>query len=104
MVNQTKGEHMSENQTGQSNAQGEILIKKYANRKFYDTESSHYVTLAEIQAAVKNGRVIRVIDNVSKKDITNKTLLMSLVETEGEREDLSTADVMALVMKGLSSK
>jgi polyhydroxyalkanoate synthesis repressor PhaR len=92
-----------QNEIGQ-NEQSELVIKKYANRKFYDTESSHYVTLAEIQNAVKNGRVIRVIDNVTKKDITNKTLLMSLVETEGEREDLSTLDVMALIKKGLSSK
>lgn len=92
------------NESKGTNEQSDLVIKKYANRKFYDTESSHYVTLAEIQAAVKNGRVIRVIDNVTKKDITNKTLLMSLVETEGEREDLSTLDVMALVKKGLSSK
>jgi len=92
------------NESNATNEQADLVIKKYANRKFYDTENSHYVTLSEIQNAVKNGRVIRVIDNVTKKDITNKTLLMSLVETDGEREDLSTLDVMALVKKGLSSK
>lgn len=96
---------MSEqNNTNQTNEQGEILIKRYPNRKLYNTESSSYVTLAEVQTAVKNGRIIRVIDNVSKKDITAKTLLMSLVETEGEREDLSTSEVMALIKKGLGSK
>lgn len=96
---------MSEqNNTNQTNEQGEILIKRYPNRKLYNTESSSYVTLAEVQNAVKNGRIIRVIDNVSKKDITAKTLLMSLVETEGEREDLSTSEVMALIKKGLGSK
>jgi len=90
-----------QNEMNQTNEQAEILIKRYSNRKLYDTESSRYTTLPEIQAAVKSGRIIRVIDNVSKKDITNKTLLMSLVETEGERDDLSTADVMALVKRGL---
>lgn len=80
----------------------ELVIKKYANRKLYDTESSHYITLTDLRNAVKNGRIVKVIDNTTKKDITNKTLLMSLVETEGEREDLATSDVIALVKRGLS--
>lgn len=86
-----------------SGGEKHLVIKKYANRKFYDTEASHYVTLSEIQAAVKAGRSVIVIDNVSKKDITTKTLLMSLVETNGEAEGeiLSTADVVALIKRGL---
>lgn len=81
-----------------------LVIKKYANRKFYDTEASQYVTLTGIQDAVKAGRSVIVIDNVSKRDITAKTLLMSLVETEGQRDDLSLTDVVDLIKKGLSTK
>lgn len=98
----TKGVFMNEqNEMNQTNEQGEILIKRYKNRKLYDTESSHYVTLAEIQTAVKNGRAIRVIDNSTQKDITAKTLLASLVDSEMGRDDLSTVDVVALIKKGL---
>lgn len=85
-------------------AQTELVVKKYANRKFYNTEASQYMTLGEIQGLVKSGRTVSVICNVSKRDITAKTLLMSLVETEGAREDLSTADVIALIKNGISAK
>lgn len=96
----------SYNETGVTVSNGEkhLVIKKYANRKFYDTEMSQYVTLKGIQDAVKSGRSVIVIDNVSKRDITAKTLLMSLVETEGEREDLSLTDVVTLIKNGLSVK
>jgi polyhydroxyalkanoate synthesis repressor PhaR len=80
------------------------VIKKYRNRKFYDTETSQYVTLRDIQDTVKTGREVLVIDNASKRDITAKTLLASLVETESDREDLSTAEVVALIKKGFTSK
>jgi len=82
----------------------QLVVKKYANRKFYNTEASQYMTLGEIQGAVKSGRTVSVIDNVSKRDITAKTLLMSLIETESAREDLSTADVIALIKNGISAK
>lgn len=102
--NQNKGVYMQDqNETTQTETKS-LIIKKYRNRKFYDTELSQYVTLGAIQNAVKSGRSVMVIDNVTKRDITAKTLLMSLVETEGEREDLSLEQVTELVKKGLVSK
>jgi len=78
------------------------VVKRYKNRKLYDTETSQYVTLTEIQGFVKAGREVIVIDNASKRDITAKTLLASIIETESEREDLSLSEVLALVKRGLS--
>jgi polyhydroxyalkanoate synthesis repressor PhaR len=80
------------------------VIKRYANRKLYDTEESQYVTLTQVQDFVKAGREVIVIDNASKRDITAKTLLASIIETESEREDLSTSEVVALIKRGLSTK
>ena len=96
----------NQNETIQTDQIGskQLVVKKYANRKFYNTEASQYVTLGEIQNAVKSGRSVLVIDNVSKRDITAKTLLMSLIETESNREDLSAADVVALIKNGISAK
>lgn len=88
---------MSQNET-----QTVKVIKRYANRKLYDTELSQYVTLRDIQGVVKAGREVMVIDNRSKRDITAKTLLASLIETESERDDLSTASVIELIKNGLS--
>lgn len=62
------------------------VIKRYANRKLYDTETSKYTTLKEIVALIASGREVQVVDNVSKADITGSTMLMALVETE---QDLS---------------
>jgi len=95
---------MSKNVTTVSNGENYRVIKKYVNRKLYDTGESKYVTLSVIQDIVKSGQAVIVIDNVSKRDITAKTLLMSLVETEGDREDLSASQVITLVKEGIFSK
>ena len=56
------------------------IIKRYSNRKLYDTEQSTYITLDEIQEMVKSGDDIRIIDNKSKEDITNVTLAQIIFE------------------------
>lgn len=58
------------------------VIKRYANRKLYDTERSCYVTLDEIAVMVKEGEDIRVIDNKTKDDLTAVTLAQIIVEEE----------------------
>ncbi len=58
------------------------VIKKYANRKLYDTEESRYVTLKQLVETITSGREITVIDNVTKEDITGPTLLSAIVDTE----------------------
>ena len=58
------------------------IIKRYQNRKLYDTNQSCYVTLEEIAHMIKNGDDLRVIDNKSKADITAITLTQLLYESE----------------------
>jgi len=58
------------------------IIKRYQNRKLYDTHESSYVTLDEIAKMIKNGEDLRVIDNKTKNDITAATLTQLLYETE----------------------
>jgi len=58
------------------------LIKRYANRKLYDTEASCYVTLHEIAGMVREGEDVKIIDNNSKDDITNVTLAQIIYEEE----------------------
>ncbi|MEZ4464357.1 MAG: polyhydroxyalkanoate synthesis regulator DNA-binding domain-containing protein [bacterium] len=66
---------MSEPQAGR-------LIKRYANRKLYDTAASRYVTLEELATMIQEGEDLRIIDNQSKADITAVTLAQILVEEE----------------------
>jgi polyhydroxyalkanoate synthesis repressor PhaR len=58
------------------------LIKRYANRKLYDTRASRYVTLQQIAEYVRGGEEVSIIDNTTKEDLTNVTLAQILYEEE----------------------
>jgi polyhydroxyalkanoate synthesis repressor PhaR len=58
------------------------VIKRYANRKLYDTRDSKYVTLDRIAELVRNGEEVRVLDNKSKKDLTKVTLAQIIYEEQ----------------------
>ena len=64
-----------------------VLIKRYANRKLYNTESSRYITLKGISELVREGRDIRVIDNESGDDITPIILSQILVDDQKQARD-----------------
>lgn len=61
---------------------GVRVIKKYGNRKLYDTEASKYVTLTDIIGYVKGGDSVQVVSNNTKQDITGEVLFNALVEQE----------------------
>jgi len=58
------------------------LIKRYSNRKLYDTSESRYVTLEEISRWVKAGEEVRVLENESGEDLTAVTFAQIILEEE----------------------
>ena len=66
-----------------------ILIKRYANRKLYNTESSRYITLKGISELLEQGEEIRVIDNETGDDITSIALSQILVDDQKQSRDRS---------------
>ena len=50
------------------------VIKRYANRKLYDTSTKKYTTLGEIAGLIRLDEVVMVVENTTKRDITRKTL------------------------------
>ncbi len=70
------------------------IIKRYQNRKLYDTHQSCYVTLEEIAQIIREGHEIQVIDNKTKNDITYQTQLQLLADQE--RKALNAKDVELL--------
>jgi polyhydroxyalkanoate synthesis repressor PhaR len=58
------------------------VIKRYANRKLYDTESRHYVTLEDLADFIRRGEDVQVIDHVSGEDLTSVTLVQVIFEEE----------------------
>lgn len=77
------------------------LIKRYANRKMYDTERSRYVTLIEVVALVRAGQDVKVIDNKTKDDLTEVTLTQALLDSERrERGSVSLTGLRDLIATG----
>ncbi len=59
-----------------------IIIKRYPNRKLYDTQAKKYVTLEAIEQLIRTGRDVRVLDNETGEDITTLTLSNIILETQ----------------------
>jgi polyhydroxyalkanoate synthesis repressor PhaR len=56
------------------------VIKKYGNRRLYDTEESRYITLEELAGKLRSGRDVRVIDAKNGEDLTQVTLTQIIIE------------------------
>lgn len=61
-------------------------IKRYSNRKLYDTEDKRYITLEQIAALVRENQDIKVVDNQTGEDLTTVTLSQILLEQEKRKE------------------
>ena len=57
-----------------------ITLKKYANRRLYDTEQSHYVTLNQVADRIRRGQQVEVLDAKTKEDVTAFILTQILLE------------------------
>ena len=62
------------------------IIKRYANRKLYDTRDSRYVTLDQISDMIRDGEDVKVIDNSTKEDLTSVTLAQIVFEEEKRKK------------------
>ncbi|RYE04554.1 MAG: polyhydroxyalkanoate synthesis repressor PhaR [Sphingomonadales bacterium] len=61
---------------------GPVIIKKYANRRLYNTETSSYITLDHLAAMTREGRDFKVVDAKSDEDITHNVLTQIIMEEE----------------------
>ncbi len=78
-----------------------LLVKRYSNRKLYNTRESRYITLDELADLVKAGTEIRVVDNDSGDDLTSVTLSQILLENERKKRDALPRLVLTeLIQKG----
>ena len=77
------------------------VIKRYSNRKLYDTQESRYVTLEEIEEMIRGGKEISVVDASSGEDLTSVTLAQIILENErNHRAALPAAFLHQLVKHG----
>jgi len=66
----------------------EYIIKKYSNRKLYDTKEKRYVNLSEVSRLIREGAEVKVIDNNTKEDITSLVLAQIIVEQEKSKKTM----------------
>ncbi len=76
------------------------VIKRYTNRKLYDTVESRYVTLDEIAEMIKAGAEVRIIDNRTKEDLTSVTLAQIIFEEEKKTSKMSLKTLRDLIRFG----
>lgn len=75
------------NETPQAATEPKV-IKRYTNRKLYDTVESRYVTLDEIAEMVKQGVEVQIVDNRTKEDLTSVTLAQIVFEEEKKKNQM----------------
>jgi len=76
------------------------IIKRYTNRKLYDTVESRYVTLDEIAEMVKAGTEVKILDNRTKEDLTSVTLAQIIFEEEKKTSKMSLRTLKDLIRHG----
>src|SRR5689334_18852035 len=77
------------------------IIKRYANRKLYDTEHSRYVTLDQISEMIRAGDDVKIVDNKTKEDLTTVTLAQIIFEEEKkQRSFLPLAAMRNIIQSG----
>ncbi len=79
-------------------------IKRYSNRKLYDTTDSRYVTLQELAALIRNGDDIRVVEHGTEQDLTAATLAQIIFEEEKRGPRLSVEGLRRIIRSGLPSE
>jgi polyhydroxyalkanoate synthesis repressor PhaR len=76
-----------------------VVIKKYNNRRLYDTEKNAYVTLAALAEMIKEGRQIEVVDAQTKEDVTAFTLTQIILEEARKKKFLLPVSLLHLMIQ-----
>ena len=79
--------------------QGPKIIKKYGNRKLYDTEQSSYVVLKDIERMIRNKEEVQIIDNETQDDITIPTLTQIIFSSEKKSKVAPPIDVLKSIIR-----
>ncbi len=80
-----------------------LLIKRYASRRLYNTETSDYVTLEDIAGFIRAGREVQIVDLKSGDDLTRQYLLQIVAEHESKGENVLPVDVLTDLVRSYTS-
>jgi polyhydroxyalkanoate synthesis repressor PhaR len=81
-----------------------LLIKRYASRRLYNTETSDYVTLEDIAAFIRAGREVQIVDLKSGDDLTRQYLLQIIAEHESRGESVLPLGVLTDLVRSYTTQ
>ncbi len=81
-----------------------LLIKRYASRRLYNTESSDYVTLEDIAGFIRGGREVRIVDLKTGDDLTRQYLLQIIAEHESRGENVLPINVLTDLVRSYANR
>ncbi len=81
-----------------------LLIKRYASRRLYNTETSDYVTLEDIAGFIRAGREVKIVDLKSGDDLTRQYLLQIIAEHESRGENVLPLDVLTDLVRSYTTQ
>jgi len=81
-----------------------LLIKRYASRRLYNTETSDYVTLEDIAGFIREGREVQIIDLKSGDDLTRQYLLQIVAEHESRGESVLPINVLTDLVRSYTTQ
>ncbi len=79
-----------------------LLIKRYASRRLYNTETSDYVTLDDISGFIREGRDVQIVDLKSGDDLTRQYLLQIIAERESRGDNVLPTNVLTDLVRSYS--
>ncbi len=81
-----------------------LLIKRYASRRLYNTETSDYVTLEDISRFIHDGRDVQILDLKSGKDLTRQYLLQIIAEHESRGDSVLPIDILTDLVRSYTTQ
>jgi len=81
-----------------------LLIKRYASRRLYNTETSDYVTLEDIAVFIREGREVQIVDLKSGDDLTRQYLLQIIADHESKGESVLGVDLLTDLVRSYTSQ
>ncbi|TCM75046.1 polyhydroxyalkanoate synthesis repressor PhaR [Rhodovulum steppense] len=86
-----------------TDAKDPLLIKRYASRRLYNTETSDYVTLEDIAKVIREGREVKIVDLKSGDDLTRQYLLQIIAEHESKGESVLPINVLTDLVRSYTT-
>ncbi len=80
--------------------QGPVEIRKYSNRRLYNTQESHYITLQDLAQMIKEGLEVQVLDAKTGEDLTRAVMLQIICESKAQQEALPISFLRQVIQAG----